>query len=298
MNAMNSNKATLIGLTAVILWSFIVALIKQISHFFGPVAGAALIYSLASILLLCSVGWTSIKLFPPKYLIWGSILFVGYEICLALSIGYSQTNLQAIEIGMVNYLWPTVTILFAVVFNQQKVNWLIIPGLVLSFLGICWVLAGEQGLSLEQISNHIYSNPLSYVLAFIGVLLWSAYCTVTTRHAQGHNGITLFFVLVSICLWIKWLWLGDYQLDFELQSVFYLCCAAFAMAMSYGAWNIGIMHGNVTLLAAASYFVPVLSTLASVFILNTTLSFSFWQGAFTVCVGALLCWLSTKVSHS
>jgi len=85
---MNSNKATLIGLTAVFLWSLIVALIKEVSHYFGPIGGAALIYSCASIILLFSFGWTHLKEFPLKYLIWGSLLFVAYEICLALSIGY------------------------------------------------------------------------------------------------------------------------------------------------------------------------------------------------------------------
>lgn len=294
MVVINSNKATWIGLSAIILWSMIVALIKIISQFFGPIAGAALIYSLASVFLLLSFGWTSIKSFPVKYLIWGSLLFVSYEICLALSIGYSQSHRQAIEVGMVNYLWPSVTILFAVIFNQQKVNWLIIPGLSLSLVGICWVLAGDQGFDLHNILLNIQDNPLSYLLAFLGVLLWSGYCTITARSAAGKNGVTLFFILVSIILWIKWLFAGDYALHFELNAVLYLLLAAFAMAMGYGAWNIGIMHGNVTLLATASYFVPVLSAIASVFILNTSLGLSFWQGALMVCCGALLCWIATK----
>lgn len=291
---MNSYKATWIGMTAIILWSFIVALIKAISFFFGPIAGAALMYSLASIILLFSFGWTSLKAFPIQYLIWGSLLFVSYEICLALSIGYTKTNHQAIEVGLVNYLWPTMTILFAVIFNHQKVNWLIIPGLCLSLLGISWVLGGEQGLNLQNILLNIQSNPLSYILAALGVLFWAAYCTITTRLADGKNGVTLFFILVSIALWVKWYLAGDYNLHFELAALPYLLFAAFAMSISYGAWNIGIMHGNVTLLAASSYFVPVLSTLVSVFMLNTTLSFSFWQGALMVCFGALLCWLSTQ----
>ncbi len=31
------------------------------------------------------------------------------------------------------------------------------------------------------------------------------------------------------------------------------------MGFGYAAWNVGILHGNVTLLAGASYFIPVLS---------------------------------------
>ncbi|MDI8978044.1 hypothetical protein MJN47_30105, partial [Salmonella enterica subsp. enterica serovar Lubbock] len=42
-----------------------------------------------------------------------------HEICLALSLGYAATRHQAIEVGMVNYLWPSLTILFAILFNGQ-----------------------------------------------------------------------------------------------------------------------------------------------------------------------------------
>lgn len=289
---MNSSKATLIGLTAIFLWSLMVALIKEVSVYFGPIGGAALIYSLASIFLLLTFGWTSIKEFPIKYLFLGGLLFVAYEICVSLSIGYSKSNQQAIEIGSVNYLWPTFTILFSILFNKQKANFLIIPGVCLAILGICWILGGSQKLSFNSILLNIKDNPLSYGLAFLGVLLWAIYCTFTARSANGKNGVPLFFILVSIVLWIKWLLSNEPSLSFELSSIVYLACAAFAMGIGYGAWNIGIMHGNVSFLAIASYFIPVFSAIASAIILSTNLNYSFWQGTFIVCVGAILCWRS------
>lgn len=293
-NKMNSTKATWIGLAAIVLWSLIIALIKEVSNSFGAIGGAALIYSLASVFLLLSFGWTRLKEFPLPYLIWGSLLFVSYEICLALSIGYSTSSRQAIEVGMVNYLWPTFTIIFAIVFNKQKANFLIVPGFFISLIGICWVLGGDQGLSLEGMLSNVQNNPLSYGLALLGTVLWASYCTITAKMANGKNGVTLFFILVSIVLWVKWLLLGEGTLNFELQPTIYLVVAAFAMGMGYGAWNIGILHGNVTLLAAASYFIPVLSAVVFAVILSTHLTFSFWQGALMVCLGALLCWVSTK----
>lgn len=291
---MNSKKATLIGFAAIFLWSLIVALIKEVSNYFGPIGGAALIYSLASIFLLISFGWTNLKDFPPKYLILGSILFVSYEICVSLSIGYSTNNKQAIEIGMVNYLWPTTTILFSILFNKQKASLLIIPGVCLSIMGICLVLGGDEGFSFKGMLSNVKDNPFSYGLALLGVFLWAAYCTLTARAANGKNGITLFFILVSIVLWIKWILSGDVSPNFELDSIIYLLLAAFAMGIGYGAWNVGIMHGNVTLLATASYFIPVVSALVSALVLSTQLTLGFWQGALIVCFGSLLCWISTK----
>ncbi|ENX35909.1 hypothetical protein F889_00608 [Acinetobacter colistiniresistens] len=294
---MNAKKATLIGLVAIFLWSLIVALIKDVSSHFGAVGGAALVYTLASIFLLCSVGWTSLKSFPKAYLIWGSILFVAYELCLSLSIGYSSNNRQAIEVGMVNYLWPTFTMVAAILFNQQKASFLIIPGFAISLLGIVWVLGGEQGFDLAGMLQNIQQNPLSYGLAFIGTLLWAAYCTLTARIAKGVNGITLFFMLVAIVLWIKYLLMGGGSFDFDWSSSLSLLFAAAAMGFGYAAWNVGILHGNVTLLAGASYFIPVFSALCSAILLSTPLTLSFWSGALMVCLGSILCWISTRAQR-
>ena len=294
---MNSKKATFIGLLAIFLWSLIVALIKDVSSHFGAVGGAALIYTLASIFLFFSVGWSNLKSFPKAYFIWGSILFVSYELCLSLSIGYSRNNREAIEVGMVNYLWPTFTMVAAILFNQQKANFLIIPGFMISLLGICWVLGGEQGFDLVGMWGNIQYNPLSYALAFIGTLLWAAYCTLTAKMAKGSNGITLFFMLVSMVLWIKYALMGGGTFDFDWSSSTSLLFAAAAMGFGYAAWNVGILHGNVTLLAGASYFIPVFSAFFSAILLSTPLTISFWYGAFMVCIGSILCWFSTRVKQ-
>lgn len=295
---MNSKKATLIGLSAILLWSTIVALIKEVTSAFGVIGGAAFMYSIATIILFFSFGWTPIKSFPKKYLIWGGLLFVAYELCLSLSIGYTNTNKQAIEVGMVNYLWPSFTILFAVLIHQQRCNALIIPGMLLSMTGICLVLSGDGGFELQSIVSNVQMNALSYALALLGVFLWASYCTLTATSSDGKNGITLFFMVVAVVLWVKWFFSGEMLAPFEIGDSIYLVLAALAMGLGYGAWNIGIMHGNVTLLATASYFIPVLSALISAWVLHTHLGLSFWKGALMVCLGSLLCWMATRNKQS
>lgn len=294
----NTNKATITGLLAILLWSSIIGLLRSVSELLDPTGGAAMMYSVASVFLLLSVGWVSLSEFPRRYLVWGSVLFVTYELCLALSIGYAHTARQAIEVGMVNYLWPTFTIVAAIVFNRQKTNLLIVPGFLLSVAGICWVLGGEQGFDAAGMLHNVRGNPLSYGLAFAGALIWAAYCTVTARIAGGKNGVTLFFILVSASLWIKYLAGGGGQMAFSGEAVVYLLLAAAAMGFGYGAWNVGILHGNVTVLAGASYFIPVLSAALSSMLLRTPLSTAFWQGSAMVCGGAILCWLATRTARA
>ena len=70
-------------------------------------------------LLIFTVGFRKYVRSPPLFT-GRSLLFVSYEICLALSVGLAGSRQQAIEVGMVNYLWPSLTILFAILFNGQK----------------------------------------------------------------------------------------------------------------------------------------------------------------------------------
>ncbi|WP_420473508.1 aromatic amino acid DMT transporter YddG [Noviherbaspirillum sp. ST9] len=290
----NTRKATLIGLIAILLWSSIVGLIRGVSENLGATGGAAMMYTVASGLLLLTIGFPRVREIPRRYLLWGSILFVSYELCLALSIGYANSGRQAIEVGMVNYLWPSFTILSAIMFNNQKSNFLIVPGFLIAVLGICWVLGGDQGLDPAGMAANIKDNPLSYGLAFTGAVIWAAYCTVTSRIAGGKNGITLFFMLTALALWAKYLFAAEGAMVFSVQALVYLALAASAMGFGYAAWNVGILHGNVTILAGASYFIPVISAALAAALLRAPLSISFWQGASMVCAGSVLCWLATR----
>lgn len=292
---MTQKKATMIGLIAIMLWSAIVGLIKSVSEGFGPIGGAAMIYTSSAVLLLFTVGFPKIKKFPRNYLIIGSILFVCYELCLSLSLGFSDSGRQAIEVGMVNYLWPSMTILLSVIVNKQKTSLWIVPGIIIAIVGICRVLGGEQGFSIQDIVANLQSNPLSYGLAFCGAIIWAIYCVVTQKIAKGSNGITLFFILTALVLWVKYLF--SPQPEFQLNSWvwFSLFLSAIAMGFGYAAWNTGILHGNVTVLATASYFIPVISAMLAAVMLNSELTIYFWQGAAMVSLGSLLCWWATRI---
>ena len=159
-------------------------LIRSVSEGLGPVGGAAMIYTVSGLLCLVTVGFPDLRRFSGRYLLAGSILFVSYEMCPALSLGYAATRSQAIEVGMVNYLWPSLTIAFAILFNGQNPPCGSSPASHLA-VGVCWVLGGENGLQLNDIMQNVVSSPLSYGLAFAGAFIWAAYCTVTSKYAKG-----------------------------------------------------------------------------------------------------------------
>ncbi|BEO37242.1 aromatic amino acid exporter [Serratia marcescens] len=287
-------RATLFGLLAIVLWSSVVGLIRSVSEGLGPIGGAAMIYSVSAAFLLVALGVPKWRSFPRPYLIVGSLLFVSYEICLSLSLGYANTRLQAIEVGMINYLWPCFTVLMALALNGQRAKWWLLPGLLLSLFGIGWIMSGEGGWSAAQMLANVRSNPLSYALAFSGAVIWALYCNLTKKIAQGSNGVVLFIVLTALALWLKYAFSTESGMQFNVGVTVTLLCAGVAMGAGYAAWNVGILHGNMTLLATVSYFTPVLSAVFAALVLHTSLTVNFWQGVAMVILGSLICWRATR----
>ncbi|CAG75316.1 putative membrane protein [Pectobacterium atrosepticum SCRI1043] len=293
---MTPQRATLTGMLAIILWSTSVGLIRSLTEALGPIGGAAMIYSTSTLCLLVFYGLPRIKTLPRIYLFAGGALFVCYEIFLSLSIGLADSRMQAMEIGMINYLWPSLTILFSLFINQQKSRFLLWPGLVISLGGIVWIMKGESDWTPELLWNNILANPLAYSLAFSAALTWALYCNITKRYGQGKSGVSLFFFIASLVLWIQYSFSAEGPISLTLPSSLELLFMGASAALAYSAWNAGIQYGNLTLLATASYFTPVLSTLLAAIWLNITPAISFWQGVAMVTAGSLLCWYATRSS--
>ncbi|MBY4212573.1 aromatic amino acid DMT transporter YddG [Rhodococcus fascians] len=294
MRPVTTRTATMAGLLAIVLWSSMVGMIRLVTENMGAIGGAAMIYSCCVLLLTVTIGWPNLRKFGRVYLFTGALSFAAYEVCFALAVGLADTPRQAIEVGIVNYLWPSLTVVFAIVFTGQKASLLVVPGVLLSIVGIAVVLGADTGFDVATTVGNIRSNPLSYCLAFAGALIWAGYCTLTNKYAKGQNGITPFFALTAVSFWVLYLFAADIRISFTLSGIGAVLIAACAIGFGYALWNVGILHGNLTLLAAASYFTPVLSAAFSSVLLATALGLTFWIGAAVVCLGALLCWVATR----
>lgn len=295
---MSKNLASLIGLSAILQWSSIVGLLKKISFSLGAELAVLLMYTLSTCILLIFFKIPNLKLISKKYLIFSTLLFVIYELCFSYAIALAQTAQQAIEVSLVNYLWPGLTVAMLILFKEIKFNVFVIVGLAISLSGIILIQTGQGALTWSNILSNILENPISYILAFVGATLWSLYCVITKKYSDGHNPISFFFVAISIVLWTKYLWSHGLSLnaipEVELTTIGLLGIVSVVMALGYAAWNIGIIKGNITILVTLSYFSPVISTLISMFILQTNLPTEFWYGVILVTSGSLVCWISTN----
>lgn len=290
---LDKKKATFIGLSAVFFWSFMVGLIRSVSNDLGPVGGAAVIYTVSAIIMLATSGLPKLRSLSPRYILLAGGFFVSYEILLSLSIGFAKNDRQSIDVAMLNFLWPSMTILFSWLFTQQKNSLLIIPGMILAFLGVSKILGGESGIDLNEIVINVKDNPLSYSMAFLASLVWAAYCIATLKYSEGKSGVTLFLICTALVLWVKFFLSDNPPMHIDLRCAGMVLIASMAVGYGYHAWSIGIVHGSMNTLVTASYFMPVIASASSAILLGVPLHGFFWQGAIMVCLGSLLCWKST-----
>ncbi|MFH4285133.1 drug/metabolite DMT transporter permease, partial [Acinetobacter baumannii] len=81
------------------------------------------------------------------------------------------------------------------------------------------------------------------------------YCVLTKKIGKRQNPISLFFLRVALTLWLKLFFSVQSVLPtLDLNTTLSLVFASTAIGLGYAAWNIGIIHGNTTMLVVASYF--------------------------------------------
>lgn len=294
---MNRIFATLIGLSAIVLWASIVALIKKSALLLGAELAILLIYSLSAMLLVCIFGLPKFRKIPIRFLGLTTFLFVAYEFCLSYAIALTMTERQAIEVSILNYLWPTFTIIALILTREFTFKWSIFLGLLLAFLGVAYIQFGSTGFELAPLIANLHANPWVYILALVGAIIWAIYCIVTRQYKIQENPIAFYFVVIAVLMWIKFLSFGgsiDMIQRLDWNSGIYVISAACTLGLGYAAWNIGIVKGNISLLVACSYFTPILSSMLAVWILATTLPSTFWHGVVAVTIGSIICWLSTN----
>lgn len=131
---LSRSHATLIGCIAPICWGMSVPFVRLVSEHIGQPGGMILLCGLACVILACIFGCPRLSHFSGKYLFFGLTTAVACEICFTWALALSGGGTQTAEAGMVNYLWPCLTMVFAVIFNGQKAKWWMVDCLRVYFL--------------------------------------------------------------------------------------------------------------------------------------------------------------------
>lgn len=249
----------MIGCISPIFWGLSVSLVRTLSETLGVGKGLAINYLIALVFVFLLFGIPNLKAMPLKYYICGLGCAIGTSMTFAFSLGLAKDGTQTMEVGMINYLWPTLTILFAVLFNGQKAKWWVGIGMLLAIYGIFVVLSGNLLIDFKAMWSHIKSNPISYFLALWAAIFWAAYSNFTRAWAKGQNPTTLIFALDTI--FFNAIWLLDLAPSYpwNTKGVLFAVGSALIMGSAYGMWTFGVQKGRIEIMSIMSYFTPVLS---------------------------------------
>ncbi len=286
----------MIGCLAPVCWGMSVPFVRLVAEHVGQPLGMVFLCGLATLILLGIYGRPPLAKMSLGYLIFGIGSAVACEACFCFALALSDGGAQTAEVGMVNYLWPCLTLFFACLFNGQKAKWWIVFGFVLAVAGILTVLSGDAGLDLAAMAEHMKGNPASYALALGAALSWAAYSSITRAFSRGVNAVVLIFATNTTFFAILWLCGVGEPVHIDGEGLAVVVIAALVMGMAYALWTTGVVKGSMTVMAVVSYFTPVLSCVFCALILGADLSLNFWKGVALVVAGSLICWGATAAA--
>jgi len=293
--------ATGLGFVAILLWSTTVPVARSVMEKLGPMFGMALVFSFSGLLLLIltfirakGFGW--ISRLSKRHLIICGPLFIGYLCFFYLALGIAKTRTETVVAGLVNYLWPTMILLFAIPLLGRRPHRLAFAvGSAISLGGIVLAMS-VQAESLDALIGALGTSGLPMLLALVGSVLWGLYSNLAKRHPQtistGAVGLFLLVTGLSLLAVADKQWGGFDWTPKAIGELSYMII--FPASLAYCFWDVAMRDGNIALLGSASNLIPVLATLLAGVYLQVTLGWELLGGAIGVVLGAFLCQLAFR----
>ncbi len=295
---------TFAGFMAVIFWSTSIPLSRSLTEKLGTfhTAGLACLIggALPVIYYLAThrSQFKSLMKFSPRYLWFCGTTFIIYIISLYVAIGMAASRQQIIEVGLINYLWPTLILVFSIPILKNRASPWLILGIIVSLSGIVLADASmnKGELSVQAFISNIRSNALPYIFALIAAITWSIYSNLASLYADLSNKLTLPFFLItsgivleilSVCFHEKSTW--DVRTSIEMAIL-----TVFPCVLAYILWDMSMRKGNMILVTSFSYLTPLFSVIVTGIYLGVTLVTGVWIACALVITGAVICNFSMR----
>jgi drug/metabolite transporter (DMT)-like permease len=253
---MTRTKATLVGFTAVLMWSLL-ALFTIGSAPVPPLLLNAICFGIGGLIGLV---WTARQGFGVlrgiswKVYAFGTVGLFGYHLLYFTAFRLSPTA----ETGLIAYLWPLFIVLLSGLLPGERLTAQHVIGAMIAFAGAAVIVLGRGGADEGSV--------LGLVLAFGCALTWAGYSvlsrrlgTVPTESVTVYCLATAALSVVTHLLLEETVWPQD-----ALGWGAILALGVGPVGAAFFTWDIGMKRGDIQLLGVASYAAPLLSTLALV----------------------------------
>jgi drug/metabolite transporter (DMT)-like permease len=255
MISLSRPAATLVGFSAILLWSFL-AFFTAASGTMPPFQLTAVTFGIGGLagVALWTLRPQAMKALRQPWQVW--LLGVGGLFGYHLFYFTSLRNAPPVEAGLINYFWPLLIVLFSAMLPGERLKWHHVAGALLALAGAALIVTGGQGFSFK------FEYAFGYGAALLGALTWSSYSVLSRRYATvPSDAITGFCLataaLAGIChlLLERTVWPGDIW-----QWAAIVALGLGPVGLAFYVWDIGVKHGDIQVLGAASYAAPLLST--------------------------------------
>jgi drug/metabolite transporter (DMT)-like permease len=245
--------ATLIGFTAVLLWSLL-AFLTAASGTMPAFQLTAITFAIGGLsLLLIRPGSLKAMRQPPKVWLLGVGGLFGYHFLYFFAL----RSAPPVEAGLINYLWPLLIVVFSAFLPGERLKWQHIAGCLLALAGAVLVVTKGRGFTLD-----VQYLP-GYLAALCAALAWSSYSVLSRRFASVPSEAITGFCLVTAVLaalchfaFEQTVWPTD-----ALQWAAVVGLGLGPVGLAFYVWDMGVKQGDIQVLGAASYLTPLLSTL-------------------------------------
>ena len=211
---------------------------------------------------------------------------------LYLAVGMAKSRQQVLEVGLMNYLWPVLTIVFSLFLLNKKAGPLFFPGALIAIVGITFVIGQEISVSWTSFAGNFAGNPLAYSFGMLAAIFWALYSNLTRRWAERSGGAVELFIPATGILLLAFRLLipepGSWTVRAGLEAVFLGIITVVADIL----WDRAMRKGDVVLVATFSYLTPLFSTIVSCLYLGISAGITLWIGCILIIAGSILSWIS------
>lgn len=280
---MTGGKATLTGLTAILLWSLL-ALFTVGSTPVPPFLLNALTFSIGGVVglvwLARSGGIGQLRAVPWGVYAFGTLGLFGYH-----ALYFSALRMApAAEAGLIAYLWPLLIVLFSGLLPGERLGALHVTGALAAFAGAALIIGG--GVGGERPDGAL----AGYALAFLCALFWTGYSLGSRRLGRVPTAAVAVYCLATAALSLP-LHLLLEETAWPAEPAGWASVLALGLGpvgLAFYTWDIGVKRGDIQLLGTASYAAPLLSTLALILTGAAQAGAQLLLAATLICAGALL----------
>ncbi len=192
--------------------------------------------------------------------------------------------LPAQEAISLNYTWGIIVVLLSIIFLKQKIHFINIFFLIISFIGVVIIATGGNFTDLH------FKNPEGVIYALSSALVWGLFWILNMKDRRS-DLIKLFlnFFFGFIFVLIYNLFFTSFKMQFSSSFIAAVYVGIFEMGITFVFWLKALQLSKTTALVSnLAYLSPFLSLFFVSIIIKEEIQFSTIIGLIFIVIGIIL----------